>query len=142
MSKPLRVVAAIFQREGRVLACRRNPEKVSGGKWEFPGGKIEPGEAAEEALRRELAEELNVRAAKIGSLVSRATTTSPEATIDLACYWVKAESFPTSSTDHDELRWSAIDELSELDWAPPDLPAVRELQQLMVFSDTSKQKEC
>ncbi|GAA1856384.1 (deoxy)nucleoside triphosphate pyrophosphohydrolase [Brevibacterium marinum] len=141
MSKPLRVVAAIFQSEGRVLACRRNPEKAAGGQWEFPGGKIETEETPEEALLRELAEELNVEAAEIGRLVSRATTTTCEATIDLACYWVKAESAPTSSTDHDKLRWSAIEELSDLDWAAPDLPAVRELQQLMVSSDTKKQEE-
>ncbi|WP_193071294.1 (deoxy)nucleoside triphosphate pyrophosphohydrolase [Brevibacterium sp. FME37] len=140
MSKTLRVVAAIFHSEGRVLVCRRNPEKAAGGKWEFPGGKVENGESPEEALLRELAEELNVGAATIGSLVSRSTTTTGEAAIDLACYWVKAESVPQSSTDHDELRWTAIGELSELDWAAPDLPAVRELQQSTVLSE--KQEEC
>lgn len=140
MSKTLRVVAAIFHSEGRVLACRRNPEKAAGGKWEFPGGKVEPGESPEEALLRELAEELNVGDATIGSLVSRATTTTGEATIDLACYWAEAESVPQSSTDHDELRWTAIDELSELDWAAADLPAVRELQQSTVPS--GRQEEC
>lgn len=140
MDKTLRVVAAIFHSEGRVLACRRNPEKVAGGKWEFPGGKVENGETPEEALLRELTEELNVEAAAVGSLVSRATTTSGEAAIDLACYWVKAEAVPQSSTDHDELRWTAISELSELDWAAPDLPAVRELQQSTVLS--GKQEEC
>ena len=58
-SPVIRVVGAIIERDGAVFAARRNAERSAGGLWEFPGGKIEAGETAEDALRRELQEELN-----------------------------------------------------------------------------------
>ena len=58
----LEVVAALMERDGRFLACRRAPEKARGGMWEFPGGKVEPGETRGQALARELCEELGVQA--------------------------------------------------------------------------------
>lgn len=128
MSETLRVVAAVFQAGNQVLACRRKPEKAAGGKWEFPGGKVETGESAEEALRRELAEELSVDNSSIGHLISRDTTTTARTSIDLACYWVESETLPQRSTDHDELRWCSVEELDHLDWAEPDIPTVRHIQ--------------
>src|SRR6478672_4985304 len=56
----LQVVAAIIEREGRILICRRTAEQSHALKWEFPGGKVEPGETADEAVRRELEEELGI----------------------------------------------------------------------------------
>lgn len=57
----IHVVAAVIVREGRVLVCRRNRDRADGGLWEFPGGKVEPGERAVEALVREIHEELGVQ---------------------------------------------------------------------------------
>ena len=57
---PLAVVAGVVARDGRIMLCRRRPEVHNGLKWEFPGGKLEPGEAPEDALRRELREELAI----------------------------------------------------------------------------------
>ncbi|MCU4298607.1 (deoxy)nucleoside triphosphate pyrophosphohydrolase [Brevibacterium permense] len=128
MSETLRVVAAVFHAGNQVLACRRKPEKTAGGKWEFPGGKVEAGESAEEALQRELAEELSLENSSIGSLISRDTTTTTRTSIDLACYWAETETRPQRSTDHDELRWCSVEELDHLDWAEPDLPVVRLIQ--------------
>lgn len=130
MSGTLRVVAAVFQSGSQVLACKRRPEKAAGGKWEFPGGKVEAGESAEEALRREIAEELGLEISSIGRLISRNTTTIDRTSIDLACYWVESKILPHWSTDHDELRWCSVDELNQLDWAEPDLPTVRLIERI------------
>jgi 8-oxo-dGTP diphosphatase len=59
-NRPLEVVAAVIEEDGTVLACRRRPGKAAAGRWEFPGGKVEAGETIEQALRRELVEELGI----------------------------------------------------------------------------------
>ena len=115
MSRTLRVVAGVFQSENQVLVCKRKPGKAAGGKWEFPGGKMEAGESAEEALRRELIEELNVQIANVGGLIWRETTTNSSSSVDLACYWVETDTFPISSTDHDELMAQAKGMLTRVD---------------------------
>lgn len=119
----IEVVAAVFVQEGEVLACKRAPGKSAAGKWEFPGGKIDDGETPELALVREIQEELGV-SISIGDLVDRSVTKVGEAEIDLACYLVSSVDTPTTSTDHDEMRWVPINSLGSLDWAAPDLPAV------------------
>ncbi|MFL0580054.1 (deoxy)nucleoside triphosphate pyrophosphohydrolase [Dietzia sp. 179-F 9C3 NHS] len=124
MTDALVVAAAVSVRDGTVLACRRAPHKTAPGKWEFPGGKVEPGESAEVALARELHEELGVEAA-VGGLLDRSTTRVGGTDIELACYWVTLTAAPVTSTDHDEIRWQPQADLDQLDWAEPDLPAVR-----------------
>lgn len=120
----IEVVAAVFYRDGEVLACRRAPGKSAAGKWEFPGGKIDDDdETSELALVREIREELGI-SISVGALVDRTVTPVGDLDIDLACYRVSSAEVPTHSTDHDELRWVPIDALSTLDWAAPDLPAV------------------
>lgn len=128
MGEALRVVGAILHRDGQVLAGRRKKHKAEGGKWEFPGGKVELGETPESALRRELAEELGLDHVSIGELLTREVAMSNGRLIDLACYWAHADASPTASTDHDELRWLKIHDLDELDWAKADLPTVEALR--------------
>ncbi|MGK9148415.1 (deoxy)nucleoside triphosphate pyrophosphohydrolase [Plantibacter flavus] len=125
MARVVRVVAGVATDGEAVLACRRSPERSSGGKWEFPGGKIEADETPEVALRRELREELDAETS-VGALLDRSVVAVGGLTIDLACYAVSFErGTPTRSTDHDELRWVHRSELTGLDWAEPDLPMVR-----------------
>ncbi|SDT42023.1 (deoxy)nucleoside triphosphate pyrophosphohydrolase [Microlunatus soli] len=120
----LRVVAGVFVCDDRVLACRRAAGRSAAGHWEFPGGKIDNSETPEQALRRELFEELAV-AARIGRLLDRSTTRVGAHTIDLACYLIgDHHPAPSTSTDHDQLRWQPVADLLDLDWAKPDLPAV------------------
>lgn len=109
----------------RVLACRRRPEKAAGGKWEFPGGKIEPGEDAATALAREIREELGVEVT-VGDELTRDDTVVSGRSIRLICLFATLRGpRPEHSTDHDRLEWVRAAELPALDWAEPDLPAVR-----------------
>jgi 8-oxo-dGTP diphosphatase len=127
----LEVVAAVVIKDDRVLACRRAPGKVSAGKWEFPGGKIEQGEEPAAALAREIREELATEAV-VGDELDRSTTTVGELAIDLRCFiaMIVGDS-PTGSTDHDELRWVTVSEAASLDWAAPDLSMVGKLSALL-----------
>ncbi|MBT2484278.1 MULTISPECIES: (deoxy)nucleoside triphosphate pyrophosphohydrolase [unclassified Microbacterium] len=121
------VVAAVIEHDGRVLACRRRPKKAAGGKWEFPGGKIEPHETPESALVREIQEELSIGIEVVSRLRTDETQVG-DSVIRLICLRARLTGdAPTVSLDHDELRWLAPESLPELDWAAPDLPAVAEL---------------
>ncbi|MBN9188662.1 MAG: (deoxy)nucleoside triphosphate pyrophosphohydrolase [Microbacterium sp.] len=122
---PLEVVAAVIVDGGRILACRRSPGRSAAGRWEFPGGKVEPGETPEAALVREIREELGVEIA-VAARVSTADTAVDGRVIRLTCFRAAlAGPRPTSSTDHDRLLWCRPADLPGLDWAEPDLPAVR-----------------
>lgn len=118
------VVAAIIQNSsGEYLCCKRGDWKSAPGKWEFPGGKPEPGESLEAAVVREIQEELGVKIRVIRQF-DRSTT----AEIDLVCFVCElGDRLPTQSTDHSELRWVQENQLSKLDWAEPDLPALKRI---------------
>lgn len=121
-SAVIRVVGAIVERDGAVFAARRNPDRSAGGLWEFPGGKIEAGESAEEALRRELQEELNVDVS-VGPFVDQSRSDVGSVRIELSCYAAEFEGDdPVSSSDHDAMQWVPLTELSSLPWAPGDVP--------------------
>lgn len=114
---PVPVVAAVIERDGRVLVGRRPREKRHGGLWEFPGGKIDPGEDAERAASRELAEELSLTVTSVGSrLFSIADEASP---FQIDFYPVVAEGEPVPH-EHEELGWFTPRELLALDLAPAD----------------------
>ncbi|MGW8482173.1 (deoxy)nucleoside triphosphate pyrophosphohydrolase [Microbacterium sp. NPDC055903] len=124
MDNVLQVAAAAILKDGHVLACRRRAGKAAGGKWEFPGGKIEAGETAEEAVRREISEELGIEIRVLGE-VATSDTLVGERTIRLICLHAELVGEPSeSSTDHDRMVWTALQDLGDLDWAAPDLPAV------------------
>lgn len=119
------VVAAVVTDGDEILVCRRAAHIGQSGRWEFPGGKVEPGEDPIDALVREVQEELGVGIRVTGHL-STDDTHVGDRIIRLACYRAELEGErPTESTDHDELRWVGTRDLDQFWWAEPDLPAVR-----------------
>jgi 8-oxo-dGTP diphosphatase len=123
--RSLDVVAAVIADGDGILACRRAPHKDAAGKWEFPGGKVDPGELPEAALAREIGEELEVDIA-VGSLILDTSMLVGEVLIRLRCFRAQlAGERPTRSSDHDQLLWLDPRELAGLDWAEPDIPTVQ-----------------
>jgi 8-oxo-dGTP diphosphatase len=118
------VVAAIIQDEnGNYLCAKRGDWKAAAGKWEFPGGKPEAEESLEDAILREIKEELNTQIR-----VRRQFDRSITGDVELVCFVCDlVGEKPNQSTDHSELRWVPESELSKLDWAEPDLPALKRI---------------
>lgn len=123
MSNPIRVVGAVFHDGERFLACRKRPGKPLEGHWEFPGGKIEPGESPEQALAREIREELNL-IAEVGQKVTTTTYEYDFATIELTTFYCTLVDGDLRLTDHDDTKWVTSTEAAHLTWAPADIPAV------------------
>jgi 8-oxo-dGTP diphosphatase len=134
VTPPLRtpVVGAAILLDGAVLAARRTAPVALAGRWEFPGGKVEPDESPEDALVREIAEELGCRIELTGWLPGSALIGDTHE-LRVAC-GVLTQGEP-SPTEHDLLRWVRAEELDAIDWLDPDrpfLPALRErLQERM-----------
>jgi len=114
---PIRVVAAIIETDGRVLVARRAFEKRHGGLWEFPGGKCEPDESDEDALARELIEELGVELTHAG--VPLASLRDPASPFEIVFIPVDIRGEP-ECLEHLEIRWVSIADLEMLPLAPTD----------------------
>jgi 8-oxo-dGTP diphosphatase len=122
------VVGAALLRDGRVLASRRTGPPHLAGLWEFPGGKVEPGESDVEALQRELAEELGVTAV-VGDRLGDDLLIGETAVLRVyLCSDVVGEPL---LVDHDAHRWLSAAELDDVAWIPVDAPLVDELRQLL-----------
>lgn len=126
MSK-IQVVGAIILKDHKLLAAQRASNRVLGGYWEFPGGKIEPSEAPEKATARELSEEFGAQATVFDkfSIDGDAELTFGE--VVLHCYYVRLDSDITKTIAHDELRWVTPKEALELSWAPSDVAVIEAL---------------
>lgn len=120
--EPIRVVAAIIERAGAYLGCRRAEGKKLAGFWEFPGGKVESGESDAEALVREISEELGV-AIVVHEFVGESIQDVAGTLIHLLGYrCTLAGEVPTTSTDHDVLYWFTPEDFDHKNWAPADIP--------------------
>lgn len=116
------VSAAIIYRDGRVLAARRAAGKDQAGLWELPGGKVEPGETPEQALRREIAEELGCEV-RLAWLYDTVEHDYPDFHLTMDCYVCSLAPGSEPAADptvHEELRWLSQDELTDVAWLPAD----------------------
>ncbi|MEU7757130.1 (deoxy)nucleoside triphosphate pyrophosphohydrolase [Micromonospora sp. NPDC049101] len=124
------IVGAAIIRDGRVLACARAAPPEVAGMWEFPGGKVEPGETETDALIRECAEELAVRV-EIGDRVGRDVRMAHGRSV-LKVYTARLlDDDQPQALEHEALRWLAANELDSVTWLPADTPIVAALRQLL-----------
>ena len=122
------VCAVITDESGRVLACRRPDHKPPGGKWEFPGGKVDPGEPPQDALRREILEELGVTISVVSPLDPHRHEYG-HMTIRLIPFRACLLDGSPDPREHSAIVWLGPDELDTLDWAGADLAIVEQLRQ-------------
>lgn len=123
MSSAIEVVGAVIVRDGKVLCAQRGPDGKLPGMWEFPGGKLEPDERPEVALRREINEELDCDI-EVHEHIVTTEHTYDFATIALATYVCTLVAGEPVKSEHADLRWVSPHEFDELEWAPADVPAV------------------
>ena len=123
--KTIRVVAALIVQDGRIFATQRGYGAMKDG-WEFPGGKIEPGETPQEALAREIREELDAQVA-VGNLFETVEYDYPQFHLSMACYFCTIESGKLVLKEHEAAKWLAPEELESVDWLPADRELVRHL---------------
>jgi 8-oxo-dGTP diphosphatase len=121
------VCALIEDAKGRVLVAQRPAHKHLGGLWEFPGGKVEPGETSEAALRREIAEELGCEI-EVGAALAAVRHEYAEVTIELMPFAARlaAGSPAPESREHQALRWVTAEELAALPMPAADAPILAE----------------
>ena len=124
--KHIEVVAAIIHdSEGRIFATQRGYGEWKD-YWEFPGGKMEAGETREEALRREIWEELETRIV-VERLVETVEWDYPQFHLTMHCYWCYVESGHLELKEHEAARWLRKEELESVEWLPADWEVVRKL---------------
>lgn len=123
--KTIRVVAAVIQDGDKIFATARGYGEFKG-QWEFPGGKIEVGESPQEALRREIREELDIDI-MVGELIHTIEYDYPTFHLSMDCFWAEIISGDIVLKEADAARWLAKSELNEVNW----LPADRELLEIL-----------
>jgi 8-oxo-dGTP diphosphatase len=121
------VVAAMLEREGKVLICRRRPEQSHGLKWEFPGGKVEEGETPEAALERELEEELGIAGATGERIGGYEFTYPGRKPIRLYFFRVRSYRGEPRNRIFSEMRWEPAERLREFDFVEGDREFLRGL---------------
>lgn len=124
--KTVEVVAGLVIKDGRVLATQCAPHKHGGG-WEFPGGKLEPGELPQEAVVRELAEELDV-CVEPGELLCTVEWDYPTFHLWMYCLECRLVSGTIRLREHADVRWLSADELRSVDWVPADVEVLAALE--------------
>ena len=118
MIKTIQVVAAIIVDGDRIFTTQRGYGKWKD-YWEFPGGKIEPGETPEEALCREIREELDTEIA-VGEKITTIEYDYPEFHLSMDCFFAKVKKGDLSLKEHKDAKWLHKDELDRVDWLPAD----------------------
>ena len=117
--KVVKVVAAIIAQEGRIFATQRGYGEFKDG-WEFPGGKIEEGETPQQALVREIQEELDTEV-EVGDLLGTVEYDYPTFHLSMQCFLCRIKSGRLNLKEHEAARWLAEDELDSVDWLPADI---------------------
>ena len=127
--KTINVAAAVILQDDKILATQRGYGNYKDW-WEFPGGKIEDGETPEEALIREIREELDVRIT-IGSYLEKVEYDYPEFHLSMVCYWCRIREGHLKLLEHEAARWLSLSELGQVNWLPADVLVVERIHDIV-----------
>ncbi len=127
--KTINVVAAVIMKEGKVFATQRGYGEFKDG-WEFPGGKVEAGESPEEALCREIREELEVEV-NVGDLIDTIEYDYPAFHLSMKCYACTIAGGSPHLLEHEAARWLSADQLDSVAWLPADITLIQKIAGLL-----------
>lgn len=127
--KTINVVAAVIMKEGKVFATQRGYGEFKDG-WEFPGGKVEAGESPEEALRREIREELEVEV-NVGDFIDTIEYDYPAFHLSMKCYACTIAGGSPHLLEHEAARWLSADQLDSVAWLPADITLIPKIAGLL-----------
>lgn len=128
--KNIHVVAAVIcdrlDKKSKIFATARGYGEFKGG-WEFPGGKVEPGETSQEALKREIVEELNTEI-QVGDLIDTVEYDYPTFHLSMDCFWAEVLEGTLELKEAEEAKWLTKDELDSVEWLPADITLIEKLK--------------
>ena len=125
--KTVRVVAAVIRKDDKIFATQRGYGEFKDG-WEFPGGKIEEGETPEQALAREIKEELDTEI-QVGKLIDTIEYDYPSFHLSMDCFWCEIMQGGLELKEHEAARWLSKEELFSVDWLPADVGVVEKIEE-------------
>lgn len=125
--KIIKVVAAVIKKDAKVFATQRGYGEFKDG-WEFPGGKIEPGETPQEALKREIKEELDANI-EVGELIDIVEYDYPNFHLSMQCFWCELKGDKIELKEHESARWLELDskELESVEWLSADRGVIEKI---------------
>lgn len=124
--KTIKVVAAVIRSDDRIFATQRGYGEFKDG-WEFPGGKIEADETPQQALVREIKEELDTDI-RVGELIDTVEYDYPDFHLSMDCFWAEIVSGNLILKEHEAAKWLAADELDSVDWLPADYDLIKKIK--------------
>ena len=124
--KTIRVVAAVIKKENQIFCTQRGYGDFKG-YWEFPGGKIEDGETPQEALIREIKEELDVDIS-VGKMIKTIEYDYPEFHLSMDCFWCELVSGEIELKEHEDAKWLDKSNIDSVNWLPADLDLINSLK--------------
>lgn len=126
--KQIEVVAAIIRKDDKIFATQRGYGDWKDW-WEFPGGKMEPGETPEEALRREIQEELSTEIL-VDKFLCTVEYDYPKFHLTMHCYWCSLVSEGLHLNEHEAAKWLSIEQIDSVKWLPADIEVVKKIKEL------------